>query len=51
MRKILRNGISGKIPRCDRCEAINVDLIIKKKELVASIVNSAGGKKVTIAED
>jgi radical SAM protein with 4Fe4S-binding SPASM domain len=44
MRKILRKGKPGKFPRCDRCEVINVDLLIKKKKLVAGMAGSAGGR-------
>ncbi len=48
MRRILRKGQTGKIPRCDRCEAINVDLIRQKKALVAGVASKAGRKKITV---
>jgi radical SAM protein with 4Fe4S-binding SPASM domain len=47
MRRVLRKGEKGRIPRCDRCEAINVDLIRRKKALVAGVADRAGGKKIT----
>jgi radical SAM protein with 4Fe4S-binding SPASM domain len=49
MRRILRNGEAGKIPKCDRCEAINVDLIVKKKALIARMAGSTRGRKITAA--
>jgi radical SAM protein with 4Fe4S-binding SPASM domain len=51
MRRILRTGKPGKIPRCDRCEAINVDLIIKKKVLVKSAASRAAERKISISTD
>jgi radical SAM protein with 4Fe4S-binding SPASM domain len=48
MRQILRRGQTGRIPRCDRCEAINVDLIRQKKALVARVAATAGKNNVTV---
>jgi radical SAM protein with 4Fe4S-binding SPASM domain len=51
IRRMFRTGELSAIPKCDKCEATNIDLIIKKKALVASVAGIAEGRKITLDTD